>query len=51
MTILKMIRYLSVTPWKKSFGCGLAPYFYEAIKLRYPEYTQVKRMYEDGNKI
>lgn len=21
------------------FCCGLAPYFYEAIKLRYPEYT------------
>ena len=24
------------------FCCGYAPYFYEAIKLRYPEYTKEK---------
>jgi hypothetical protein len=23
------------------FCCGYAPYFYEAIKLRYPEYTNL----------
>lgn len=27
------------------FSCGYAPYFYEGIKLRYPEYTR-ERVYE-----
>jgi hypothetical protein len=33
----KVSKYYSV---EEIFCCGLAPYFYEAIKLRYPEYTR-----------
>ena len=29
------------------FSCGYAPYFYEAIRLRYPEYTQYKNTIAD----
>ena len=29
------------------FSCGYAPYFYEAVKLRYPEYTQYNNTIAD----
>lgn len=29
------------------FGCSYAPYFYEAIKLRFPEYTKTAEKEED----
>ncbi len=29
------------------FGCTYAPYFYEAIKLRFPEYTKLNEEEED----
>ena len=28
------------------FCCGYAPYFYEGIKIRYPEYTRERTAYE-----
>lgn len=29
------------------FNCELAPYFYEAIKIRFPEYTREKNIVKD----
>lgn len=38
--INKVSQYYSVD---EIFCCSLAPYFFEAIKLRYPEYTHVEK--------